>query len=80
MAARFGPLDPGLRATALRLARDGIVSCLGVLSTLRLILPSDAGVASDLDVLIPFGNDLAAGPRGLYYENGGGMFLRMTSG
>ena len=36
-------------------------------ASFRLILPSDAGVASDLDVLIPFGNDLAAKPRGLYY-------------
>ena len=30
-------------------------------STFRLVLPSDAGVATNLDVWVPFGDDLKAG-------------------
>ena len=46
----------------------GTYTVIGVLpDSFRLVMPSDAGVATELDVLVPFTNDLSAAPRGLYY-------------
>jgi putative ABC transport system permease protein len=46
----------------------GTFTVIGVLpSSFRLVLPADAGVATTLDVLVPFGGDLKSGPRSLYY-------------
>ena len=46
----------------------GTYTIVGVLpSSFRLVMPSDAGVATELDLFVPFANDLTAGPRGLYY-------------
>lgn len=48
--------------------RGGEFTVVGVLpESFRLVLPSDAGVATDLDLWVPFKNDLKAGPRSLYY-------------
>ena len=46
----------------------GTYRVVGVLpASFRLVMPSDAGVATDLDVWVPFATDLAAEPRGMYY-------------
>jgi len=46
----------------------GNFTVVGVLpSDFRLVMPSDAGVATDPDVWVPFAGDLAAAPRALYY-------------
>lgn len=46
----------------------GTYTVVGVLpASFRLVMPSDAGVATDPDVYVPFGSNLTAGPRGLYY-------------
>ncbi len=48
--------------------RGGTYTVVGVLpSSFRLVMPSDSGVATELDLFVPFANDLTAGPRGLYY-------------
>jgi putative ABC transport system permease protein len=46
----------------------GTFTVVGVVpASFRLVMPSDAGVATDFELWVPFGNDLKAGPRGLYY-------------
>lgn len=69
---RFGG-DPSVLGRAVRIDGGwgfpgGTFTVVGVLpESFRLVLPADAGVATELDVLVPFANDLKAGPRGLYY-------------
>jgi putative ABC transport system permease protein len=46
----------------------GAFTVVGVLpSSFRLVLPSDAGVATDPDVWVPFSGNIADAPRTLYY-------------
>jgi len=46
----------------------GTYTVVGVLpAAFRLVLPEDAGVATDPDVYVPFTGNLAAAPRTLYY-------------
>jgi putative ABC transport system permease protein len=46
----------------------GTFTVAGVLpASFRLVLPTDAGVATDPDVWVPFRGNLAAAPRTLYY-------------
>lgn len=46
----------------------GTFKIVGVLpASFHLVMPSDAGVATHLDLWVPFGHDLKAAPRLLYY-------------
>ena len=46
----------------------GTYTVVGILpASLRLVLPNEAGVATDPDIWVPFGYPLADGPRTLYY-------------
>jgi putative ABC transport system permease protein len=69
---RFGSA-PGVLGRAIRVDGGwgfpgGTYTVVGVLpASFQLILPHEAGVATDPDVWVPFGNNLAAQTRTLYY-------------
>ncbi len=69
---RFGG-DPSVLGRSLRIDGGwgfggGSFTVVGVLPIdFRLVLPSDAGVATDPDVFVPFAGNLAEAPRTLYY-------------
>jgi predicted permease len=69
---RFGG-DPSILGRNVRIDGGwgfggGTYTVVGVLpAAFRLVLPQDAGVATDPDVYVPFAGNLAAAPRTLYY-------------